>query len=51
MEITDKLDTVQNEVDDKINFLLDVGQGRSYAKISYDQVLKNIEKAHQEDDS
>ena len=36
---------------DKINFLLDVGQGRSQAIISYNQVLNYLEKTHQEDDS
>ena len=36
---------------DKINFLLDVGQGRSQAIISYNQVLNYLEKANQEDDS
>ena len=36
---------------DKINFLLDVGQGRSQAIISYNQVLNYLEKDNQEDDS
>ena len=36
---------------DNINFLLDVGQGRSQAIISYNQVLKNLEKENQEDES
>ena len=36
---------------DKISFLLEVGQGRSQAIISYNQVLNWIEKANQEDDS
>ena len=39
IEISEKLDPDQNEVVDKINFLLDVGQGRSQAIISYNQVL------------
>ena len=36
---------------DNINFLLDVGQGRSQAVISYNQVLNYVEKDYQEDDS
>ena len=36
---------------DNINFLLDVGQGRSQAIISYDQVLNYLEKENQEDES
>ena len=36
---------------DKINFLLDVGQGRSQALISYNQVLNYLEKENQEDES
>ena len=36
---------------DNINYLLDVGQGRSHAIISYNQVLSYLEKANQEDDS
>ena len=36
---------------DNINFLLDVGQGRSQAIISYNQVLNFLEKDNQEDDS
>ena len=34
-----------------MNLLLDVGQGRSQAIMSYNQVLNYQEKAHQEDDS
>ena len=36
---------------DNINFLLDVGQGRSQAIISYNQVLNYLEKDNQEDGS
>ena len=36
---------------DNINFLLDVGQGRSQAIISYNQVLNYLEKENQEDES
>ena len=34
-----------------INFLLDVGQGRSQAIISYNQVLNYLEKENQDDES
>ena len=34
-----------------INFLLDVGQGRSQAIISYNQVLNYMEKDNQEDET
>ena len=36
---------------DNINFLLDVGQGRSQAIISYNQVLNYLEKKNQEDEN
>ena len=36
---------------DNINVLSDVGQGRSQAIISYNQVLNYLEKEHQEDES
>ena len=36
---------------DNINFLLDVGQERSQAIISYNQVLNYLEKENQEDES
>ena len=36
---------------DNINFLLDVGQGRSQAIISYNQVLNYLEKENQEDET
>ena len=51
MEISEKLDADQNAVVDKMNFLLDVGQGRSQAIISYNQLLNYLEKPNQEDDS
>ena len=35
IEISEKLDEDQNAMVDNINFLLDVGQGRSQAIISY----------------
>ena len=36
---------------DNINFLLDVGQGRSQAIISYNQVLNYLEKGNQDDET
>ena len=50
-EISEKLDADQNAVVENINFLLDEGQGRSQAIISYNQKLNYLEKANQEDDS
>ena len=51
MELSGQLDTDHNEHVNKINLLLDVGQGRSQAIMSYNQVLNYLEKAQQEDDS
>ena len=51
MEISEKHDTDQHTVMDKVNFILDVDHGRSQAIISYNQVLNYLEKANQEDDS
>ena len=51
IEISEKLDEDQNAMIDNINFLLDEGQGRSEAIISYNQVLNYLEKNNQEDDS
>ena len=51
IEISEKLDADQNAVVDNINFLLDVGQGRSQVIISYIQVLNYLEQDNQEDDS
>ena len=36
---------------DTINFLLDVGQGRSQAIISYNQVLNYLEKENQDEET
>ena len=36
---------------ENINFLLDVGQGRSQAIISYNQVLNYLEKENQDDET
>ena len=51
IEISERIDENQTAVVDKINFLLDVGQGRSQAIISYNQILNYLEKDNQEDDS
>ena len=44
-----KLDEDQETLADNINFLLDVGQGRSQAIIRYNQVLNCLEKDNQDD--
>ena len=51
IEISEKLYEDGNTMVDNINFLLDVGQGRSQAIISYNQVLNYLEKHNQEDES
>ena len=48
-EISEKLVEDQSAVVDNINFLLDAGQGRSQAIISYNQVLNYLEKDNQDD--
>ena len=45
------VDEDQNAMVDNINFLLDVGQGRPQAIISYNQVFNYLEKESQEDES
>ena len=50
-EISEKLDENQTAVVNIINFLLDVGQGRPQAIISYNQVLNYLEKDNQGDES
>ena len=50
-ELSDHLDTTHNTNVNKINLLLDVGQGRSQAIMSYNQVLHYLQKAQQEDGS
>ena len=50
IEISEKLDEDHNAMVDNINFVLDVGQGRSQAIISYNQVLNYCEKENQEDE-
>ena len=51
IEISEKHDEDQNAVVHNISFILDVGQGRSQAIISYNQVLNYLGKDNQEDDS
>ena len=51
IEISDQLDTEQHEMVNEINFLLDVGLGRSQAIMSYNKVSDYLENAQQEDDS
>ena len=51
IEISQKLDEDQNTLVDNINFLLDVGQGRSQAIISYNQELNYLERENHDDES
>ena len=51
IEISQNLDEDQNAMVDNVNFLLDVGQGRSQVIISYNQVLNYIEKENQDDET
>ena len=51
IEISQKLDEDQNAKVDNINFLLDVGRGRSQVILSYNQVLNYLERKHQLDES
>ena len=44
IEISQKLDEAHTAMVDNINFPLDVGQGRSQAIISYNQVLNYLKK-------
>ena len=50
-EISGHLDSTHDQNVNKIDLLLDVGQGRSQAIMSYNQVLNYLEKAQQEDES
>ena len=49
IEISLKLDEDQNAMVDNINFLLDVGQGRSQSIIFYRQLLTYLDKENQDD--
>ena len=51
MEVSQKLDEDQETLADNINFLLYVGQGRSQAIISYNQVLNYLEKDNEDDET
>ena len=51
IEISEKHDEDQNAEVDNVNFLLDVGQWKSQAIISCNQVLNYLQKDNQEDDS
>ena len=51
IEISQELDEAHTAMVDSINFLLDVGQGRSQAIISYNQVLNYHEKENQDDET
>ena len=51
IEISEKLHVDQIAMVDNIHFLLDMGQGRSQAIISYNQVLNYLKKGNQKDES
>ena len=48
IEVSQKLNEDQESLAENTNFLLDVGQGRSQAIISYNQVLDYLEKDNQD---
>ena len=50
IEISQKIDEDHTPMADKINFLLDMGQGRLQVIISYNQVLNYLEKENQDDE-
>ena len=50
IEVSQKLGTDQESMAENINFLLDVGQGRSQAIISHNQALSYLEKENQDDE-
>ena len=50
IQVSQKLDEDQTKMAENINFLLDVGQGRSQVIISYNQVLNYLEKDNQDDE-
>ena len=49
IEITQKLDEADDNRADNINFLLDVGQGRSEMILSYNQILDYLEQDNQDE--
>ena len=51
IELSDHLDSTHDKNGNKINLLLDVGQGRSQAIMSYNQLFNYLIKGQQEDDS
>ena len=51
IEISQKLGEAHTAMVDHINFLLDVGQERSQAIISYNEVLIYLEKENQDDET
>ena len=50
IEVSQKLHEDHDTMVENINFLLGVGQGRSHAIISFNQVLNYLEKINQEDE-
>ena len=51
IKVSQKLDADQETIAKKIKFLLDVGQGRSQAIISYNQVLDYLENHSQDEET
>ena len=51
IEVSQKIYVDQETIAGNINSLLDVGHGRSQAIISYNQVLNNLEKDTQDEDT
>ena len=51
IKVSQKLDADQETIAEKTNFLLDVGQGRSQAITSYNQVLDYLENHSQDEET
>ena len=51
IEVSQKPNADQENMTENINILLDVGQGRSQAIISYNQVLNYLEKDAQDEET
>ena len=49
IELATQLDQTESQKIDKINFLLDVGQGRSELILSYNQILEYLEQDNQDE--
>ena len=49
IETSQKLDGMYDKATEQINYLLDIGQGRSQTILSYNQILDHIEQYDQQD--